>query len=502
LKDTNSLAAVRPLRLSALLWPLLLLALGLGLQFGLSSRASWAALASGASALQAIETFSWLVGVWLLIRLADVLLWERWVPRWLGVRAPALLRQFVAVMLVVLTLAVVMSRTWGLAVPAVLATTGVLGIVLGLALRNILADFFSGIALNIEKPFDLGDFIMLRVRGQRDPFAGTVREINWRSTRLLTPEDNLVSVPNSLVAGAIVENLSYPSPVSELELDLTLDWDVPQARAERLLVAAATEAWAMGATAGNKPPKLRMCRIDGGGITWRFVYLLDPRLRGKGPARHTLLACVHRHLRLVGLRPAALPNTAVPTPAHGPAMRSHDNPNDRQLVLAEAALLASLSTAERLQLADGVVVQALAERQAVVTAGDAGDTLFVVVEGALEVHIGPADAPQRVNVLGPGSVFGEMAVFTGEPRSATVTTLCPCVLYAIGREQLLPLLGQRPSLVDELSLAVAQYQARDKRTLAQGVADTATAVPSASLVRQLATRLRGWVAGAPLRKGA
>ncbi len=455
----------------------------------------WATGSLGDLLARLTETATWLVGVWLTIRVMDLVVWERWVPQWLGVRTPGLLRQFVAVLLVLLTVAVVLSRTWGLAVSAVLATTGVLGIVLGLALRNILADFFSGIALNIEKPFDLGDFILLRVRSQRDPFAGTVREINWRSTRLLTPEDNLVSVPNSVVAGSIVENLSYPSPVSEQEQDITLDWDVPQARAERVLTAAATEAWALGATAGDRPPKLRMCRMDGGGIGWRVVYLLDPRLRGKGAARHTLLACMHRHLRLVGLRPAALPVAgagAVPTSA----LREHERSDHRTLVLADVALLQSLADAERAQLADGLVVRTLGAGEAAVRAGDPGDAMFVVAEGALDVRLGTDAHAPRVNVLGPGSVFGEMALFTGDPRSATVRTLCPTVLYEVGRQQLLPLLAQRASMVDELSLAVAQYQARDQRTMAQALSDDATAPAAPGVVRQLAARLRTWLAGA------
>lgn len=458
--------------------------------------APWAAGSLGALSLRLAETATWLAGVWLAIRLMDLLVWERWVPRWLGVRAPGLLRQFVAVLLLALVVGVLLSRTWGMALSAVLATTGVLGIVLGLALRNILADFFSGIALNIEKPFDLGDFILLRVRGQRDPFAGTVREINWRSTRLLTPEDNLVSVPNSVVAGAIVENLSYPSPVSELELDLTLDWDVPQARAERVLVAAVTEAWALGATAGDRPPKLRMCRIDGGGIGWRVVYLLDPRLRGKGAARHTLLACMHRHLRVVGLRPAALPTAAGVLPTLPSALRDHELAVDRGLVLAEVALLRSLSDAERQQLADCLRVRTLVAGEDAVKVGDPGDSMFVVAEGALDVSLGAGDSVRRVNVLGPGSAFGELALFTGERRSATVKALCPSVVYEIERAHLLPLMSQRASMVDELSAAVAQYQARDARTMAQALADEPAPPAPPGVVRQLAGRLRAWLGGA------
>ena len=158
--------------------------------------------------------------------------------RYSGLRLPKLLRQFVAVLVMGLVVIGLLAQIWGVALSAVLATTGVLGLVLGLALRPILSDFFSGIALNVEQPFRLDDFILLPTRQRREPIAGLVREVNWRSTRILTPEDNLVSVPNSVVAIAVVENLSFPSPVSEQEVDIVLDWTLPQGMVETLLSAA------------------------------------------------------------------------------------------------------------------------------------------------------------------------------------------------------------------------------------------------------------------------
>ena len=203
----------------------------------LLSGAAWASASLAAAGLawpfsllpRLLDSVAWLAGALLLIRLVELLLWERLVPRVAGVRMPRLLRQFVAVLMLILALAAMLNQAWGVAIATVLATTGVLGLVLGLALRPILTDLFSGIALNIEQPFRLNDFVVLRMRGQREPIVGTVREINWRSTRVLTPEDNLISVPNSVAAAAIVENLSYPSPVSEQEVDIVLDWLTPPA---------------------------------------------------------------------------------------------------------------------------------------------------------------------------------------------------------------------------------------------------------------------------------
>lgn len=181
-----------------------------------------------------------------LLRLVGWLVWDRLQSRHSGLRVPRLLRQFVAVLVMATAVLGLLTQLWGVALTAVLATTGVLGLVLGLALalRRILTDFFSGIALNVEQPFRLDDFILLHTRQRREPIAGLVREITWRSTRILTPEDNLVSVPNSVVASGVVENLSFPSPVSEQEVDIALDWTLPQGVAEALL-GAAGRCWAL-----------------------------------------------------------------------------------------------------------------------------------------------------------------------------------------------------------------------------------------------------------------
>ena len=440
-----------------------------------------------------------LAGAVALLRLTGWLVWERLLPRATGLRIPRLLRQFVAVLVMAGVVLGVLTQVWGVAMPAVLATTGVLGLVLGLALRRILTDFFSGIALNVEQPCRLDVFILLHTRQRREPIAGLVREINWRSTRILTPEDNLVSVPNSVVAMSVVENLSYPSPVSEQEVDIVLDWMLPQGVVETLLGAAVTEAWMRGAAAGDKPPKVRICRLDGRGVSWRITYLLDPRRKAKGPARHELLSCVQRHLVLAGIRPAAEwaePGGAVERGA--PAVEGlpgsvtrkvpdFDTPEARRRVLDTAPLLESLSAGERDTLAARMGLLQAPRGQAVVLRGAAGRSMFVLAAGVAEVLVPDAEgAPRRATVLGPGDSFGEMSLLTGAERSADVRAVTPLVLFEIGADELAPLLALRPALADALSRAAAEHEQADARLRQVPEA------PAAALSRpaQIAARIR------------
>lgn len=402
---------------------------------------------------------AWLVATLLAIRLLGAVLWDGLVPNYTTLRIPRVLRQLLAVVLFVLGGAAMLNQVWQVALAAVLATTGVLGIVFGLALRNILADFFSGIALNLEQPFRLDDFVVMRMRGQRDAIAGVVREINWRSTRVLTPEDNLISVPNSVVAAATVENLSFPSPVSELELEIVLDWSVAPAVIETVLAAAMVETWAQGATCGDQPPKCRICRLDGSGVAYKIIYLIDPRRKAKGPARHALLVNVHKHLRHAGLRPVQ----ETPVPGGWPEQRpvDHGSTDDRAALLHRLPLLAALTEAERQTLAAALHVVAIDRGTPVVRQGDAGGTMSIVAAGVLEVAVDSGSGAERVATLGPGDVFGEMSLLTGAPRSASVTALCPGVLYEVTHAALAGLLQRRPALADALSQVVSGYQQRD-----------------------------------------
>ncbi|MET4279776.1 small-conductance mechanosensitive channel [Bradyrhizobium sp. F1.2.2] len=111
----------------------------------------------------------------------------------------------------------VIRFVFGMPLGTLLTTSGVVAVIFGLALQNTLGDVFSGIALTLGKAYVLGDWIRLS-----DGTEGRVTETNWRSTNLLTGENNIVVLPNSILARQGVTNLSRPDETHLIALSVRI----------------------------------------------------------------------------------------------------------------------------------------------------------------------------------------------------------------------------------------------------------------------------------------
>jgi small-conductance mechanosensitive channel len=107
----------------------------------------------------------------------------------------------------------VMGFVFGMPIATLVTTSGVVAVILGLALQNTLGDVFSGIALTLGKAYAIGDWVQLS-----DGTAGRVTETNWRSTNLLTGANNIVVLPNSMLARQGLTSLSRPDETHQIAL--------------------------------------------------------------------------------------------------------------------------------------------------------------------------------------------------------------------------------------------------------------------------------------------
>lgn len=401
---------------------------------------------------------------WLLVRLIEVVVWGLVETRF-GTQVPRLLKDVVVVVVFLVAGITIIGIVFQRDVTGLWVSSGIFGIVVGLAIRGTIADVFSGIALNIDRPFREGEWIEVYPRGVK-PVRGRVMEINWRSTRLKTVDNTVVVLPNNLVALSLMVNLSLPEPVSRFEATFCIEFGIPPERALRILLAGAR---ASGAPLNEPPPKVYIDKVSDVGVEYKVRYWLDPTRVTPRRGRHEVTLSILQHLYHAGIS-LAYPKQDVYFARMPVRQLSRDR--DRRELLTRVHLLGALRPEELERLASAAQERTFAAGDAVVRQGDPGSSLFVVVEGLLEVyrcHEAHAE-PVRVVELQPGDFFGEMSLLTGALRSATVLAATESVVYEIGAQEINALLAHRPELAWRLAEIVAQRREEwtDSSTPAKG----------------------------------
>ena len=168
---------------------------------------------------------------------------------------------------------------WDLNVTPLLASAGVLGIIVGLAARDTIANFFGSIALYFDGSYKVGDYIVLET-GER----GRVEDISIRSTVIRTRDDILVTIPNSRLNSATIVNESVPERERRIRIPVGVAYGSDLDHVEETLLSVAdAESLVL------EQPKPRV-RVRGFGDSSVDVELLcwirDPVLRGR--ASHLL----------------------------------------------------------------------------------------------------------------------------------------------------------------------------------------------------------------------
>lgn len=195
------------------------------------------------------------------------------------------------------------------------ATSGVVAIIFGLALQNTLGDVFSGIALILGRPFAIGDWIVLG-----DGTEGRVIENNWRSTFLLTGAHNVVVLPNSALAKVGLTNLSRPDETHQIALSIRLAADHPPRRIEETMQRALQGC---GLIVREPPPVVALKAIDAVAVEVELQFRVkNPAERT--PARNEVIDRVHEQCRLEGfsLAPPAQAYFYVPPSGTDAGFRS------------------------------------------------------------------------------------------------------------------------------------------------------------------------------------
>jgi CRP-like cAMP-binding protein len=192
--------------------------------------------------------------------------------------------------------------------------------------------------------------------------------------------------------------------------------------------------------------------------------------------------------------PLAAPNRAVRLQEVSAETQATDAIRDadrRAEALSAVDFLRVLSDDQRRRLAEGSRMHQYGADEAVVRQGDQTAEMFIVQRGEVVVQRENGHGPIEVARLGPGAFFGEMALMTGERRTATVRAGGPCTLIGVDQGALKAVLEASPDLASLISRVIAERQAAAEAK-AESAGDQATGVEERS--SQLLGRIRKFFA--------
>jgi small-conductance mechanosensitive channel/CRP-like cAMP-binding protein len=337
----------------------------------------------------------------------------------------------------------------------VFAATAVGAVVIGFALQDTLGNLFAGLAIQIEKPFRVGQWVRIA------DTDGLVSEITWRAVKVRTKSGNFVVVPNSKLSGDIIINYSEPTPETRIEVEVGVSYDSAPNFVKRVIVEALRDERDLLAI---RAPEVLMDKFDNFAINyrirvWTTQFDADERIRDR--IRVAIYYAFRRH-RIDIPYPIQV---QIEKPDVAPAARDYA---DDEATLRKVAVFGSLSNDENAQLARATTRGLFGSGELIVKQGDAGSSMFVVISGEAVVLLEPQN--QEIARIGPGGFFGEMSLLTGAPRNATVRTAVDSELLEITGAAFRQFVLANPAVVEQIGVAVANRRAELEERRASGAA--------------------------------
>lgn len=356
----------------------------------------------------------------------------------------------------------IVKTVFGFPIGGLVATSGIIAIVLGLALQNTLADVFAGIAVGIERPYAIGDLVWFE-----GPIEGEVVQINWRSVQIKTFGNDIATIPNSLVAKSRLINRSIPSMRRSDSVQVPCPRPHPPERVCELI----HQAILLCPNVLEKPPAaVALVRI-GRRMNHYEISFSVANSSLLWQTKSMLLKEVLRQLRFDGgsahLQSISRPGT--PEPA-GPR-------------ILDIALFDHLPLKTQDELESHLVRKQLEINDTLFAQGDCDASLFIVKSGVLEVSRGDKHNSTVLGRIGPGDYIGEIGLLTGAGHAATVKALTRCVVFQLSKEFVAPLIAADPALLHAFEISARRGQALIDRGVAASVG--AESVPSSQLLDRM-----------------
>lgn len=388
-----------------------------------------------------------------LIKVFSVFFWDYYLFQYRKTHVPGLLRSVVSVLILIIAILVIVRYVFDKQLSGLLVASSVTAGLLAFALQDFLSGIIAGIALNIEPPFQVGDWVQV---GDKD---GEVVDINWRATTIRGRDFNYRVIPNSIISKEQIINFYRPTRLHALLLYVGVEYGAPPNRVKEILINCALETKGVVSTTR---PLVRLVNYGDFSITYQLKYFIEDRPMAEDIQSDVMIR-IWYNLRRNNIRiPFPIRDVFIhETMDERLAVEEQNRRRERiEGLLRRVSIFEPLQDREIQAIASSGRIWHFGRGEHIVKQGEAGSSLFLVLGGSAAVDIKVPDDGRVVTVahLNTGDFFGEKSLLTGESRSASVVAETDLEVVEVDKANIVPILENNPGIMEDLSKRLAERQ--------------------------------------------
>ncbi|BDU50927.1 cyclic nucleotide-binding domain-containing protein [Haliovirga abyssi] len=350
-------------------------------------------------------------------------------------KVPKLMNDIATGIIYFVTFFMILKIELGIDLTPLLTTSAVLSMVIGLALQDTLTNFISGIVINLEKPFKIGDWVLV------NEVEGKVVETNWRTTKILTFDNDFLIIPNGNIVKNSIINFYYPTTSHILNLYLGTSYNDPPNKVKKVILDVIKDIKGILLV---PLPQIRLIKYNDFSVDYEVrIWISD--YGNKKTIENSLMTHIWYAFRREGIK--------IPYPIRESYIhRAQDNIKyeveiKKHDILKEIEFFNRMNDEILEKISNKLEKIVYGKNETIVKQGNKGDSFYIIYSGEVSVLIDT----EKVAELKKGDFFGEMSLFTGKEITATVVALEDVELLKLNKESFSEIIKENKELAEMLS---------------------------------------------------
>ena len=380
----------------------------------------------------------------LIIKIASIMIFDFVFKEKRKVIVPHLLRSFINLVVYLTILFLIFHYILGFELTPILATSAVVTLILGLALQETLGNFFSGLAMHFDPPFQIGDWVKIG-----DTIC-KIQEIKWRSVKVVNRHLDTVIFPNSYIAKETVINFSKPLQSHGHSFTIGVSyWNSPN----HVISVIKDLLKDVNGVDTSIEPLIRLVEYQDFAILYniRFFYYDYAKIEQVESEIKSRLWYVFNREGII-----------IPFPIRNIYIQKEEKNIEQEQrekieTLKKIFLFSEMNQEEISLISTKLKKKIFTTGEIIVKQSDEGGSMFIIKKGNVSINLAtPPEQMIQLKMLHQGDFFGEISLLTGDKRTATVKAITEVELYELAREELHSVIQRNKDIAYKLEQVVMQ----------------------------------------------